>query len=177
MTPLYWDGPKCFFQGVTILQCRPIITIFFKIHPIIYQQVRDCGCVLEVQSVISRESHHALVVWHWYHWVAIAYLYQRNPRGQADVKLRLKQSDTNSMPLKNMAFFLSCESLTNTNLDNKTQIEKTTYQFSESLSFKSWQFSVMQTKCDRLVPTQSKISQREGTRKIGRDALILTPHT
>ena len=26
-----------------------------------------------------RENHHASVVWNWYHWVAIAYLYQPSP--------------------------------------------------------------------------------------------------
>ena len=28
---------------------------------------------------ILRENHHASVVWNWYHWVAIAYLYQPSP--------------------------------------------------------------------------------------------------
>ena len=28
---------------------------------------------------IIRENHHASVVWNWYHWVAIAYLYQPSP--------------------------------------------------------------------------------------------------
>ena len=28
---------------------------------------------------IPRENHHASVVWNWYHWVAIAYLYQPSP--------------------------------------------------------------------------------------------------
>ena len=30
-------------------------------------------------SCILRENHHASVVWNWYHWVAIAYLYQPSP--------------------------------------------------------------------------------------------------
>ena len=29
--------------------------------------------------LILRENHHASVVWNWYHWVAIAYLYQPSP--------------------------------------------------------------------------------------------------
>ena len=28
---------------------------------------------------LLRENHHASVVWNWYHWVAIAYLYQPSP--------------------------------------------------------------------------------------------------
>ena len=28
---------------------------------------------------VLRENHHASVVWNWYHWVAIAYLYQPSP--------------------------------------------------------------------------------------------------
>ena len=35
--------------------------------------------ILGVAYKILRENHHASVVWNWYHWVAIAYLYQPSP--------------------------------------------------------------------------------------------------
>ena len=37
-----------------------------------------CSCILS-SKVGLRENHHASVVWNWYHWVAIAYLYQPSP--------------------------------------------------------------------------------------------------
>ena len=60
-------------------------------------------------ALISRENHHASVVWNWYHWVAIAYLYQPTPTDSADVKSRLQRSDTSSIPPINVVFFLCRE--------------------------------------------------------------------
>ena len=37
---------------------------------------KNCG---KYSALILRENHHASVVWIWYHWVAIAYLYQPSP--------------------------------------------------------------------------------------------------
>ena len=58
--------------------------------------------------LILRENHHASVVWNWYHWVAIAYLYQPST-DSADVKSRLQRSDTSSIPPINVVFFLCRE--------------------------------------------------------------------
>ena len=54
----------CFMKSMyylTFLSNKQKIDIFMTNHPTI------------------RENHHASVVWNWYHWVAIAYLYQPSP--------------------------------------------------------------------------------------------------
>ena len=43
-----------------------------SLHQGYFPDLIDCRPVL-------RENHHASVVWNWYHWVAIAYLYQPSP--------------------------------------------------------------------------------------------------
>ena len=52
-------------------------TILIPQHP--YKSLQLNWSLGTARAVILRENHHASVVWTWYHWVAIAYLYQPSP--------------------------------------------------------------------------------------------------
>ena len=47
-------------------------------------------CVQSSLQNILRENHHISVVWNWYHWVAIAYLYQSVGRGRCKIAIATK---------------------------------------------------------------------------------------
>ena len=53
-----------------------------------------------------KRKPHLSVVWNWYHFVAIAILYQPRPTDSADINTRLQLSDTSSIPPMHGGFLL-----------------------------------------------------------------------
>ena len=72
---------KQYFAGI-LLEMSSCASYVSRSHDVIDDVTRwqsRSKFEIDISPSILRENHHASVVWNWYHWVAIAYLYQPSP--------------------------------------------------------------------------------------------------